>query len=173
MPTTFDPVADHIAEAQRELEALTRQLYAGRIDLDEWENAAAGVLKDLHLSASTYARGGVVDMGQREFGRVGGALADEYRFLHGFAGDIQDGKLTEAQALARIDQYGKAGQQAYWREYSQMRNEVWWVLQPGESCGDCMSLAAGSPYKPGQLKQFPGSGATACRGNCNCVLEER
>lgn len=173
MPTTFDPVAAHIQDAQRELEALTRALHGGRIDLDEWENAAAGVLKDLHLSASGYARDGALNMGQREYGRVGGALADEYRFLHKFAEDIQSGNVSEAQALARIDQYGKAGQQAYWREQALALPEVWWVLNPGESCGDCVSLAAGSPYKPGELKQVPGSGSTACRGNCNCTLEER
>ena len=132
MTTSFDDVATHIQDAQRELEALTRQRYAGRIDLDEWENAAAGVIKDAHLSAATYAREGVGGMGQTEFGRVGGALADEYRFLHGFAQDVQDGKLSEAQALARIDQYANASKQAYWREQALMMSEVWWVLNPGE-----------------------------------------
>jgi hypothetical protein len=170
----FDAVTRHIETASQELAALTRQLYAGQINVAQWQAAGASVLKDAHLSASAAARG-ISGMGSVEFGRVGGTLADEYRFLNGFAVDIANGSVSEAQALARINQYASASKQAYWREYTQMtaRNEVvWWELNPGESCGDCMSLAAGSPYKPSDLTKFPGSGQTACRGNCNCTLRK-
>jgi hypothetical protein len=168
----YAEMANHIDAAREELSGLTRQLYAQQINLQQWEVGASGVLKDIHLANSTFARGGAANMGSVEFGRVGGALADEYRFLHNFAQDIHSGRISEAQALARIDQYGKAAQQAYWREYSLMREKVWWNLRPGESCTGCRSLAAGSPYNRGQLTVFPGSGSTVCRGGCNCTLTE-
>lgn len=170
----FDAVTRHIETASQELAALTRSLYADRITLAQWQAASASVLKDAHLSASAAARG-ISGMGSTEFGRVGGALADEYRFLNGFAVDISNGTVSEAQALARINQYANASKQAYWREYKQMtaRNEVvWWELNPGESCNGCKSLAAGSPYKAGDLSTVPGAGSTECRGGCNCTLRK-
>lgn len=185
MPTTFDAVTDHIEQAQAELQALTRQLFSGAIDLDEWENAAAGVLKDARLSAATYARGGVENMTATEWGRMGGNYGDELNHLHQFALDIQSGKVSEAQALARIDQYGNASQSAYWSEFGrlEMRSEwnalprlnnspgdgqtrchgncscsvtteddgLHWNLGSGESCEGCTSLAAGGPYRPGDM----------------------
>lgn len=170
----FDTVTRHIEAASQELAALTRQLYAERITLAQWQAASASVLKDAHLASSAAARG-IDGMGSVEFGRVGGTLADEYRFLNGFAVDIANGSVSEAQALARINQYANNTQQAYWREYKLMvaRNEVvWWELHAGESCNGCKSLAAGSPYKSGDLKTVPGAGSTECRGGCNCTLRK-
>jgi len=151
MPTTFDPVADHIQRAQAELEALTRQLYAGRIDLDEFINAGAGVIKDMRLSAATYARGGVENMGSVEFGRVGGNFGDELRHWYQFGLDIQEGRVSEAQAIARADQYGKAGQSAYWSEYGRLETRPEWNTLP-------------------RLNNAPGDGGTQCHGNCNCTV---
>lgn len=170
----FDAVTRHIEAAGQELAALTRQLYAGSLDVAQWQAASASVLKDAHLSASAAARG-VSGVGSVEFGRVGGNLGHEFSFLHRFADDIASGKVSEAQALARINQYARSSQQAYWNEYKLMtaRNEViWWELHPGESCNGCKSLAAGSPYKSGELHTTPGAGSTECKGGCNCTLRK-
>jgi len=165
-----------IAAAQEELAGLTRNLFAGRINTQEWQIASAGVIKDAHLSLAAFGSGGRDGMGFEEFGRVGGTLNSEYRFLNTFAEDLAAGRLTEAQALARIQQYGNAAGQSYNREFDRRTPtglEVWWVLNPGESCNDCVSQAAGSPYAPGELTIFPQSGQTVCRGNCNCELQRR
>jgi hypothetical protein len=168
----FEDVTAHMDTARGELAELTRQLYSQQINLQQWEISAASVLKDAHLSAATWARGGTANMGFVEFGRVGGAYGDELRYLDKFAQDIAAGRVSEAQALARIDQYGKAGQQAYWREYALAGKLIYWNLNPGESCGGCVELAAGSPYQRGELWTVPGAGRTPCRGSCNCTLSE-
>jgi len=152
------------------LRGLTSQLYGGSITLEQWQIGVASELKDAHLAQSMFAVGGRNNMTSVEFGRVGGTLANEYTFLNQFALDIQAGTVSEAQALARINQYGRATQQSYWREYKLVSEIVYWNLHPAEHCGDCLSLAGGSPYKPEDLSQVPGDGNTQCRGNCHCTL---
>lgn len=150
---------------------LTQRLYAGNISLTQWELGAASIIKDAHLANAAMGAGG--NLGIAGYGRAGINLADEFRFLHNFAGEIKRGTISEAQALARIKQYGNAAKQAYWRELDQNTPEqalVDWRLNPGEHCPDCVSMAAGGPYKPGELTVYPGSGATQCRGSCNCEL---
>lgn len=152
------------------LDNLTRQLYSGGISLEQWQIGVAAELKDAHLAQALYAIGGKNNATSENYGRVGGTLADEYRYLSRFARDIADGKVSEAQALARIRQYGNATQASYWREYKLVSEKIYWNLNPAEHCGDCLTLAGGSPYKPNELSQVPGDGNTQCRGNCRCTL---
>lgn len=166
-----DEMRVHQQATYNVLETLTTQLYRGQITLEQWQVGIAYELKDAHLAQAMYAVGGKNNMTQANYGRVGGTLADEYRYLANFANDIAAGNVSEAQALARIRQYGNATQASYWREYRNATKElIYWNLNPAEHCGDCLTLAGGSPYKPNELSQVPGDGATQCRGNCRCTL---
>lgn len=158
------------------LESLTQDLYAGRITVPQWQVSIAQELKDAHLAQAMYGAGGRANMTPAKWGRVGGNLANEYRFLTNFADEMLNGNVSEAQALARIRQYGIATQQSYWNEYADNNEFVRWTLNPGESCGDCVGLASGGIdgnglYLSSDLPTVPGAGATQCRGNCNCTLE--
>lgn len=158
------------------LENLTTQLYAGQLSVQQWQIGVAAELKDAHLAQAMYGAGGKANMTQANWGRVGGTLADEYRYLANFAQDISNGSVSEAQALARIVQYGNATQQSYHREYVEGTKEnerIYWRLNPADHCADCVSLASGSPYAPADLPTVPGAGATQCRGNCKCELERQ
>jgi hypothetical protein len=155
------------------------QYYQGQISIAQWQIGIAYELKDAHLAQAMFAVGGKANMTQANYGRVGGTLADEYRYLTNFANDILAGRVSEAQALARIRQYGNNTQQAYWREWKEAtpKNElIWWHTNPGDTCRPssggmgCLELEAGSPYKPEDLPTVPGAGATTCKGGCNCDL---
>lgn len=171
--------------AGEELAALTQQLYAGTITLEAWEISVAAAIKDAHLVSGIFGAGGTAEVGAGGFGRIGGNLADEFKYLHNFAEQIAAGDISEAQALARIQQYASASEQAYWREFGDAASRpeweglpelnqvprdgdtaclgncncsltededgLHWNLNPGESCGDCEALAAGGPYRPGNL----------------------
>lgn len=166
----------HVAATFNTLDGLTNQLYNGGLTMEQWQVAVASELKDAHLAQSMFSRGGKHNMSAVEYGRVGGTLADEYRYLSAFADDIAAGKVSQAQALARIKQYGKAAQQSYWREYDLATPDdevIWWVLHPAEHCDGCLTLAFGSPYESGELHTHPGAGDTECKGNCNCTEERR
>ncbi len=154
------------------LDSVTRQLYAGSITLEQWQYAVAAELKDAHLAQAMFAVGGKNNMTQANYGRVGGTLADEYRYLHNFASEIAAGTVSEAQALARIRMYGNGTQQSYWREYKlATKTQLWWNLGTTEKhCGKCPELAAASPHNPKDLNQVPGDGQTPCLSNCDCTL---
>lgn len=142
------------AAANAALEGFTKDLFAGLIDLSDWHAAVAAQLKDAHLANAMFARGGRSAMDSEVFGRVGGNLADEFRYLQRLAEGIQDGSVSEGQALYRIQQYGNATEQAYTREWAIQRKRPEW---------------SGLPV----LNQVPRDGDTQCRGNCNCELDER
>lgn len=164
----------HVSATFGTLDTLTEQLYDGSITVQQWQTAVASELKDAHLAQAMFAKGGRANMTAADFGRVGGVLRDEYRYLDGFAQAIANGRQSRAQALARIKQYGKATQQSYWREYAlASRGNIIWQLNPAEHCEDCIELAAGGPYTAETLPTYPGAGETQCRGNCNCTLERR
>lgn len=144
-----------IDNSQGTLEALTRQYFNGQISLRQWEQAAAAEIKNAHLAQGMFARGGREMMDQRSWGRIGGTLADEYRYLRGLSEDIQAERVTVGQAVQRIRQYGNNSGQSYWREWADnMRLPESWARLP-------------------RLPRHPRDGSTICRGNCQCHLEER
>lgn len=145
---------DRLKEASsRTLEQLTRQLYGGRISLQQWELAVAAELKDAHLANAMFARGGQSAMNSQALGRVGGNLADEFRWLQKFAEGIADGRVSEASAINRIGNYGRACEQAYTREWALQRRRAEWRSLP-------------------RLNQVPRDGKTQCKGGCNCEITE-
>jgi hypothetical protein len=138
------------AATNAQLSALTTRLYAGEINVLQWSFGVAGVLKDAHIANALLAVAGDT-LNPAQLLRVGLTLADELRYLFGFARGIAAGEVSEAQALARIRQYGNAAQQNYWREFAREIDNSKWSHLP-------------------LLTQAPRDGKTQCRGNCNCEL---
>lgn len=162
------------------LENLTNSLYSGQITVQQWQLAVASELKDAHLAQAIYAVGGKLNMTQANYGRVGGVLRDEYRYLTNFAQQIANGQISQAEAISRIRQYGNATQQSYWREFVEASTgELDWVLGVADHCHPsagkygCVELAMGSPYTVDTIPTYPGAGETTCHGNCNCTVERR
>jgi hypothetical protein len=64
-----------------------------------------------------------------------------------------------------------SGSETFERAAVIKKEEVWWVdVADKFVCEDCIELAAGSPYKPGQLGTRPGEGETRCGGSCRCII---
>ena len=141
----------HIAAGQELMQALTKRYYAGEISLAEWKLATAAELRDMHSAFAMLGAGGRDNMTASMWGRVGGNLSDEYRHLQQFAEAIGNETVSEAQALARITQYGNSSKQAYWDVFKE-------TAAPAEN-----------PDLP-LLTNSPRDGGTQCRGNCNCEI---
>ncbi len=155
------------------LEGLTNQLYAKQITLAQWQLGVASELKDAHLAQAMFGAGGRANMTFVEFGRVGQTLREQYSFLNKFAADIAAGRQSQAQALARIRQYGNASAQSYYAEYVERRTgNIYWRTTALESCPTCLAYAAGSPYTKSTLPAYPCDGGTQCLANCKCYLSE-
>lgn len=172
--TVESVMRQQVTNSFAELEDLTNRMYSGSITVGQWQQSVAGVLSDVHLSQAMFAAGGRANMNPTKWGRVGGTLADEYRHLANFAQQIAAGDVSQAQALARIKQYGRASQQSYWREYAaNTTGLLYWDLGVAEHCPDCLILNANSPYTVQTLPTYPAAGATQCKGNCQCNLRRQ
>lgn len=171
--TVNDEMFRHADATHESLQSLTQQLYSGQISLAGWQIAVATELKDAHLAQAMFAAGGKANMGFAEYGRVGQTLREQYGFLDRFAQDIAAGRVSPAQALARVNLYGNATTQSYWGQYAQNhRGKLFYYrLSASEHCGDCVAREAGNPYTFETLKGYPGDGSTQCKANDRCTLE--
>jgi hypothetical protein len=160
---TGEPVPDEIVRqvvdslidaAEAEVAALTEDLYAGDITVDEWEAAVAQTLKDAHIAQAALGRGGMAFMTPDDLLSVEETLQDELTFLDKFGQDIVLGTVSLAMAIQRINQYGNASQQSYWQQWNEGIDR-----QHGDE------LRGLHP-----LTRMPGDGSTECRGHCRCYL---
>ena len=155
---------------------LARDAVNGVITPADFQEAMTGELRSLYNSTSALGAGGWNQLGPAEWGRNGQILKGEYTHLAGFAQDIADGKLTEAQAAARATLYSGKGYSRFWDEDARrqqdggMDTERWEDTGlPGE-CGDCAKLAAKGTVPIGTLGCVPGDGSTECGGHCRCEI---
>jgi hypothetical protein len=120
--------------------ALTRRDWTVR----RWELEVRARLKTVYLAEYLLGRGGKAMMTSADYGRVGAMLATQYGFLRGFAVEIQDGTLSEAQIAARTQLYHTSAIQAFER---------------GKAAAYSVDLI---------LPAYPADGGTRCLTNCRC-----
>ena len=136
----------------RAAEALAHKLRSGEISVEGWRTAMRQEIKDLHVTSLVISRGGEwKTISFSEWGRLGGNLRVQYRYLDRYAEQIQtraeaaamgQGKFYSEKYLAwRSKLYGGNAKASYWR---------------------------GVVY--GLLPQVPGDGQTRCGTNCKCEL---
>jgi hypothetical protein len=121
----------------------------------------------------------------RDYGRIGARLRTQYRYLQGFALDVEAGRLSAGQIVARAGLYAAGFNGAYERA----RRDEWQdraaagvavdarnVLAAAEHCQNgggktgCQDEAARG-WVPLHLMSTPGG--RRCRSNCLCRLEFR
>lgn len=121
---------------------ITQLLGTGEITVQQWTLEMRELIKDTYRAQYELAIGGRENMTQADYGRLGGILQEQYRYLQGFASDLSEGKLGLSQAMYRARMYIDSSTQAYER-----------------------ARAAGFGV---DLPQYPGDGSTQCLTNCKC-----
>ena len=121
---------------------MNRLLSSGDINIQDWVTEMRGLIKNTYRAMYELAIGGRENMTQADYGRLGGMLQEQYRYLDRFAAELAEGKLTLPQALNRARMYIESATQAFER-----------------------ARAAGLGIT---LPQYPGDGSTQCRANCRC-----
>lgn len=131
------------------VDALTNRLMNQQINIQQWVLSFRQELKKAYINQYVTGRGGIEMMTQADWGSIGGQLKRQYEFMNKFAGEIQAGRLTDAQIRQRMNLYFESSKQAYER---------------------AKATSHGLPSLP----QYPGDGNTQCRTNCKCewVIEE-
>jgi hypothetical protein len=162
---------DFIAGRQPGAVELARQLAAGEASVAQWEREVRALVKRVYIAEYALGAGGRDMMTRRDHGRIGGLLANQYRFLRGFAEAVADGALSERQIADRTTLYLESATQAYeraraagydglslpaysadgsmscrcrcaWRiDELPDRWECTWLVLPGDSCDVCLGYA--------------------------------
>lgn len=121
---------------------MVRLLQEGDLNIQDWVVDMRDLIKNTYRAMYELAIGGRENMTQADYGRLGGILQEQYRYLDGFAQDLADGKLSLPQAQYRARMYIESATQAFERAKAASYGLV--------------------------LPQYPGDGSTQCLTNCRC-----
>lgn len=178
-PSTVRAYLDTALEAAgKRIDALATQLRTRTIDLISWEVAMRREIKNVALYSGAAAKGGWAQMSDADYGRVGQYVQTQYRFLRGFAQDVQSGKQPlDGRLSARAQLYGEAGRPLYHRmEIAEQRvrgmTEKRNVLSEGDSCDGCLDADAAG-WVLIDDSDVPQIGERDCRTRCRCEWEFR
>lgn len=152
----------------------TDRFLAGEIQLQTWQRRVANELKQSHIINYSVGKGGRAQVKPADWGKIGNALKQQYRYLNNFAMAIKNGQLTPGQIKYRIGLYGKSVRSSYFSGltaakavagYSQERRKT----TSKEPCDRCEEIERWG-WQPIGTVPDPG---TDCQGltNCKCYKE--
>lgn len=159
------------------------QLASERLSVGAWQAQMRAEIKAEYIRQYLAGRGGLEQMTPRDWGSIGGMLAEQYKYLDGFAAEIASGNLSAGQVAQRSTMYVNSGREAFERARERSAADagmgrVRWSLNNAEHCEDCVALSQMGwqrvepwPFAVGGEQARPGSGATRCKTNCRCNLE--
>lgn len=175
--TIISLMKSHVDAAAGRFAELTTAFYEGRLEAAAWIEQVRGEQRRLTLQSAALGFGGWDRLTSVQFGRAGSDLRDQYAKIAGTAQDIADGKITLAQALARVNEYVGAAKAHFWqaeRETVQRSHSGVIVIERrtlgagGKSCKDCLEFYEQGWQPMGVLP--PPCTDSVCRGNCQCQL---
>jgi len=144
----------------------------------DWRLLMREEIKGEYIRQACLGRGGRAQMTQSDWGLVGSQIKEQYRYLDGFAREVAEGRLSEAQIRSRAQMYTNSAREAF--ESMQQRvaeasgydEEAWTVNAALENCPDCLDFQA-LGWQPVGTFPTPGDGSTVCLTNCGCAKEFR
>lgn len=156
------------------IDKITSDFLDGKITLTVWQERMARELKDAYVVTGSVGRGGRYLMDYSDYGRIGGHLRAEYRYLNQFAQEIKLGTLSSAQIRWRAHLYARGAQMSYWEGRRKAFQDAGKslerrVLHPAEHCEDCIQYAAQGWQSIGTFPP-PGLGSR-CMHGCRCSME--
>jgi hypothetical protein len=183
--TDLAVLQDGLAE---ELAQIAEAAATERVSPDVLFRAFARVLTRAHIEAALAGRQAVTQQGFSGAlshimdvinplrGGLSEKLASELKYAANFVRDITSGRLSPAQIQMRFQMYAQHIQQTYFGAQTDVQRaagmtEERRVLNPGESCADCIAYAARGWVPIGTLPE-PGE-ESECQANCNCGKEYR
>lgn len=163
-----------INQTKKEMKNLNDSLYDGSLNLEEWQKATSKKLKTLHIENSTLGKGGLKNMNDRDYSRVGGTLKNEYKYLQKLSKQIKNDEITEKQARERINRFTKRSRVSFFESQKITKEEAGykWMrrrLSIAEHCQDCINYANAGWQPIGTLPQP--TQACQCQANCVCYVE--
>mgnify|MGYP000866481416 CR=1 FL=1 len=116
---------------------------AGSLSLTELRDRMKYIVKQTTIDMYAMGAGGRNNLSQRDWGRIGAMVKDQYNFLRGFVNQIAEGRLSQKQIESRMAMYINSANEALWKALTRDYG---------------FSLPA-----------YPGDGSTSCLTNCRCT----
>jgi hypothetical protein len=118
---------------------LARRVAGQEISLEEWQDAMRQALKAEMTQQYLLGRGGQAQMTAQDRGSIGGMLAEQYRYLDGFAARIAAGQHSEAQIAAIARMYFNSTREAFERGMARTRGILKLPAYPGDASTPCLT----------------------------------
>lgn len=153
----------------------TNWMINGTIEIGEWQMRMANLIRIEHTAAAAAGAGGWANMDASDWGRVGQELRQQYAWLENFARDVESGRLTPEQIVARARMYSEAARGSYeqarrygmkWRGAVEERR----ILGDADHC-DCCVEQANRGWQP--IGSLLAIGECTCIVNCKCTFVYR
>lgn len=166
-----------LANASLRVRALAEQLRAREITLAEWEIGMRGISKEVHIYSATAARGGFAQLTQKDYGRLGRVVRNEYAWIRNLRTLIDQGLPLDGRFLARTALYAQAGRETYHKVERQVELEKGNTLERNILAREavhctgpisCPNETARGWVVVGQLRPI---GQRACGRNDKCAIE--
>jgi len=159
----------------------TQRLVDGKISIPAWQRAMRKEMRDSWRTQYILGAGGVEQMTQADWGRIGGRLNQQYKYLNGFADAIVDADFTDdkeaKKILDRASMYADARTSFYdgrtsvkkRADFKEERRVL--IANDKNNCANCEEFASRGWVKIGTLPE-PGQGSQ-CLTRCRCDKEYR
>lgn len=102
-----------IRKSSNEMRSLAQDLADRKITLGAWQERFAAEMKNLHVSNAMAGAGGMRNMTQQDYGRVGQRLRFEYQRLELLAQALKRREFTEGELMNRVEMYVASGNTSY------------------------------------------------------------
>jgi hypothetical protein len=164
-----------LAKEQQAMRALSGQLRAGSISVDQWHASMRTNVKHVHIYSTALAHGGIAQTtNPAVMARMQSRIARQNQYLDRFARQIDAREIPlDGRFLQRCDLYAHAGRTTYTAEDRIVMQEAGYtmersVLHIADHCDECMD-AAQMGWVPIGTNTPPGE--RQCLANCHCSME--
>lgn len=162
-----------IETAASRMKQSAQKFNEGKINLPQFQIEMAELVKSSHIVAGTTAAGGKEQMQSKDWGEIGRALKEQYKFLNNFARQISREQVSPAQIENRAKSYAQSARLVY--ETKQRAQAVGSdmvkarrILHAAEHCEPCVSWARKGFV---DVESLPPIGSLTCGYRCRCHVE--
>lgn len=172
-------VVDYLTEqriglAKTDLSTIGNLLWDGKISLSTWQSETREVLKVLHAQQYMLGIGGKAQLEKSDYLTIGRELKKQYEYLANFAQELTEGKMTLAQAKARLDLYAESGKVSYFQgeKTAQIRSGKGFarrILGMAVHCNECIEYFNRGVVPISEL--ILPCQECSCKNRCKCSVE--
>lgn len=172
--TVLGYVRESIVASGNVTQTLAERVASGQLSSREFLTVFKTEIKDEYIRQYIAGRGGLGSMTQSDWGRLGAAIKEQYKFADKFASELSG--LSEAQIVNRANMYINSSNQAFEMAYrrsvtiSGNFTEERWILGDKQHCSGCIENAGRGWVPIGELPPF---GTTPCGSQCGCHITYR